>query len=51
MSHRVAALSDTVSRSMVDLQTSPSGSLGTVVRQHEDMQSAAIEGQSSYLFL
>ena len=49
MSDRDASLIDAVSRSMVDLKTSPSGSLGDdELRQHDDMQSN--EGQSSYLF-
>jgi len=44
MSDYSAALVDTVSRSMMDLQTSPSGSLGAQLRQHEDVQLS--QGQS-----
>jgi hypothetical protein len=48
MSDRDPSLIDAVSRSMMDLQTSPSGSLGAELRQPDDMQSS--EGQSSFLF-
>jgi hypothetical protein len=44
MSDRSAALIDTISRSMMDLQTPPSGSLGAQLGQHEDAQLS--EGQS-----
>lgn len=49
MSNRDAPLIDAVSRSMVDLQTSPSGSLGAELRQHDDRQSS--EGQSVFLLV
>jgi len=48
MSNRDAPLIDAVSRSMVDLQTSPSGSLGEL-RQHDDRQSS--EGQLVFLLV